>query len=55
MKRKCLRIVSLLLHGTYVVICAVIVLFSKMPLADGSGRFLLQLWYMAIMALGAFF
>ncbi len=54
MKGKSLRVASLLLHGMYIVICAVIVIFSKLPLADGSGRFILQLWYISIIALGAF-
>ncbi len=54
MIRKCLRIISLSLHGTYAIICFTLLIVFATPLSNYvDGHFILDLWYIAVMTLGA--
>lgn len=50
MKRKYLRIISLLLHATYMIMCTATILFA-FSADEWGGLFFLQTWYISVMVL----
>ena len=50
MKRKYLRMVSVLLHAMYMIMCAATILFALSP-DERGGHFFLQTWYISVMVL----